>query len=112
MERLGFSTQHTGRIRSFLRRTDPIMQIGKKRRVGSYAPHPHKHLYGSRWWRENRMKVIAANPLCETCGRLAEEVDHIKPHRGDKALFEDASNLQALCKACHKAKTRLDRWVS
>lgn len=28
-------------------------------------------------------------------------VDHVKPHKGDLAVFLDARNLQSLCKACH-----------
>jgi 5-methylcytosine-specific restriction protein A len=35
----------------------------------------------------------------------ANEVDHIKPHKGDMALFWDSSNWQSLCKPCHSAKT-------
>lgn len=36
--------------------------------------------------------------------------DHIRPHRGDEALFWDASNLQCLCKVCHdKHKQRDER---
>ncbi len=35
----------------------------------------------------------------------ANEVDHIKPHNGDLALFWDESNWQSLCKACHSRKT-------
>jgi 5-methylcytosine-specific restriction protein A len=32
-------------------------------------------------------------------------VDHIIPHKGDKALFWDSGNWQALCKRCHDVKT-------
>lgn len=31
----------------------------------------------------------------------ATVVDHIKPHRGDRALAFDPDNLQSLCKPCH-----------
>lgn len=33
--------------------------------------------------------------------REATVVDHIRPHRGDRALFLDPANLQSLCTACH-----------
>ena len=34
-------------------------------------------------------------------------VDHVAPHRGDEMLFWDRErNWQALCRACHDAKTR------
>ncbi len=49
-------------------------------------------------------------PLCANClskGILAPAtvVDHIVPHRGDRALFWDENNWQALCKSCHDRKT-------
>jgi 5-methylcytosine-specific restriction enzyme A len=36
---------------------------------------------------------------------LAEVVDHIQPHRGDRALMYDPLNLQSLCKQHHDQKT-------
>jgi 5-methylcytosine-specific restriction protein A len=36
---------------------------------------------------------------------LAEEVDHIIPHRGDEQLMKDPLNLQSLCRSHHSAKT-------
>ena len=61
-------------------------------------------------WRTTRNRFLKDNPLCVRCkeeGRLviATVVDHIKPHRGDKNLFWDYSNWQALCKRCHDKKT-------
>jgi 5-methylcytosine-specific restriction enzyme A len=51
-------------------------------------------------------------PECVKCGRPAEEVDHIKPHKGDQRLFWDAKNMQSLCKVCHSRKTAEEdgRW--
>lgn len=50
--------------------------------------------------------------LCQVClshGRptQATEVDHIRPksHGGT----DDADNLQAICRQCHKAKTVIER---
>ena len=65
--------------------------------------------YDSRWVKA-RKAFLARNPLCAYCekaGRLvpATVVDHIIPHRGDKALFWDVSNWQPLCKMCHDKKT-------
>ena len=61
-------------------------------------------------WRGARNRFLKINPLCVRCkgeGRLvkATVVDHVKPHRGDKKLFWDESNWQALCKKCHDKKT-------
>jgi 5-methylcytosine-specific restriction protein A len=51
-----------------------------------------------------------ANPLCVICAakgyvKMANVVDHIIPHKGDKALFYDFDNLQSLCTRCHNRKT-------
>ncbi|WP_245482984.1 HNH endonuclease [Agrobacterium sp. CNPSo 2736] len=40
------------------------------------------------------------------CGRIEVDTsklicDHVTPHKGDRDLFFDASNLQTLCKPCH-----------
>lgn len=61
-------------------------------------------------WRIARAKFLKVNPLCVRCkaeGRLvkATVVDHIIPHRGNKELFWDECNWQALCKRCHDKKT-------
>lgn len=71
--------------------------------------------YDSRW-RKSRKRFLNANPLCVEClkvDRLVEAtvVDHIIPHRGDKKLFCDENNWQALCKSCHDRKTMtVDRY--
>lgn len=60
-------------------------------------------MYGQAW-REYRLRFLRQHPIC-SCGREASEVDHIVAHRGDYALFWDASNHQGLCEQCHLAKT-------
>lgn len=69
--------------------------------------------YGSRWQRARKTFLSRAeNALCRMCeasGRVtaATVVDHVKPHKGDQALFWDSANWQPLCKACHDgAKAR------
>jgi 5-methylcytosine-specific restriction protein A len=61
-------------------------------------------------WRKARALYLKRNPLCVHClrdGRVtpAIAVDHIIPHRGDKDLFWDMSNWQALCTRHHNSKT-------
>jgi len=57
---------------------------------------------------------LVEHPLCQQChaeGRTtaATVVDHVRPHKGDHALFWDLANWQALCKPHHDAKTaRID----
>ena len=43
---------------------------------------------------------------CKCCGQVASDVDHIvaRSNGGD----HEFENLQALCRACHDAKTRKD----
>lgn len=65
--------------------------------------------YGSRW-RTAARNFLRAHPICAECerqGRITAAVcvDHIKPHRGNWALFWDVSNWQPLCARCHSIKT-------
>lgn len=65
--------------------------------------------YDSRW-RKARAGYLRKHPLCrlhQMRGELepATVVDHIIPHRGDKARFWDSNNWQPLCKRCHDRKT-------
>lgn len=63
-------------------------------------------LYSTKGWRVLRSRQLSLEPLCRLCreaGRTvpARVVDHVVPHRGDRAKFFDAGNLQSLCKTCH-----------
>ena len=60
--------------------------------------------YDAKWQRYRRW-FLAQHPLCAVCNHIATVVDHITPHRGDKEVFWDSNNHQALCKRCHDAKT-------
>ena len=67
-------------------------------------------LYYTTRWREMRAVQLITEPYCRDCGRHgvrvpATDVDHIVPHRGNKRLFYDATNLQSLCHSCHSRKT-------
>lgn len=64
-------------------------------------------------WRRARSSFLKRNPVCVRCeqeGKVvaAIVVDHIKPHKGDRELFWDYSNWQALCTSCHSRKTVLE----
>lgn len=70
-------------------------------------------------WRRARDAFLAEpdNALCRMClaadpprVTAASVVDHIVPHRGDRALFWDRRNWQGLCETCHnRHKQRLER---
>jgi len=70
--------------------------------------------YNSRW-EKARKTYLMRNPLCVMCqkeGRVtaATVVDHIRPHKGDSALFWDTDNWQSLCKPHHdRDKQREER---
>lgn len=85
-------------------------QLDKAR--GSAASRGYDH----RWQRERRL-YLTQHPLCVLCsaeGRVtaATVVDHVVPHKGDRVLFWDHNNWQALCKPCHDTKTAREdgRW--
>lgn len=68
-------------------------------------------------WTDNlRPAQLLREPFCRECARLyqpsdprsrtrATVVDHVRPHRGDWALFIDPANHQSLCKHHHDQKT-------
>lgn len=71
---------------------------------------PARKLYQTREWRALRAAVLAERPFCVECereGRLVQAavVDHIRPHKGDAALFWCRANLAPMCAACHNRKT-------
>lgn len=71
----------------------------------------HERGYGARWVK-TRVRILRRDMhLCQPClanGRptQATEVDHIKPKA--KGGTDDDDNLQAVCHACHKAKTEAE----
>lgn len=72
-------------------------------------PNAHQRGYDRRW-RAARRRFLADWPYCRHCQArglviAATVVDHIRPHRGNKALFWQLSNWQPLCKRCHDRKT-------
>lgn len=89
----GYCDQHQERIR-------------KKDRERGTA---HQRGYDAEWDKQ-RLLFLDENPLCvdhfkRKLIEAATVVDHIIPHKGDKKLFWDKSNWQALCKSCHDRKT-------
>ena len=62
-----------------------------------------------RWARVRRAVFERDGYRCVQCGVAARlECDHVVPlHRGGDEW--DASNLQALCRACHIYKSRIER---
>ena len=66
--------------------------------------------YDSRW-EKARKAWLGKHPLCVCCwangvAHPAAVLDHIVPHKGDKARFWDGGNWQGLCQWCDKSIKR------
>ncbi len=62
------------------------------------------------WTNDLRPAQLLREPFCRVCAvqglrTYATVVDHVRPFRGDWALFIDPSNHQSLCKRHHDQKT-------
>lgn len=60
-------------------------------------------------WQKQRLKFLQEHPLCAMCSTdylpvSADVVDHITPHKGNRDLFWDKRNWQALCYHCHNSR--------
>jgi 5-methylcytosine-specific restriction enzyme A len=101
-----FCSQHV-RGRQRFTSAGASVRIARHDAPGSRTREP----YNDRQWRKARRFYLSLHPLCRACERmgvvrLATEVDHIIPHKGDMKLFwDDINNWQGLCKPCHSRKT-------
>ena len=89
-----------------------LAKLAERRAKAQRSEHAqaHRKLYRLKAWIAGRIAYLKRNPLCVDCFELgvveaACEVDHIAPHKGDRRLFFDRRNWQALCKSCHSRKT-------
>ncbi|MCW1919974.1 HNH endonuclease [Rhodobacter sp. KR11] len=76
------------------------MTRARKRRHDLNRPSARERGYTTDWDKA-RKEYLAFHPVCAMCGNAATLVDHITPHKGDKTLFWDWRNWQALCVHCH-----------
>lgn len=72
----------------------------------------HARGYGTAWEKLRKRILARDKHLCQQCKRdgrvtAANQVDHIKPKA--KGGTDDESNLEALCRPCHDAKTLRDQ---
>lgn len=66
------------------------------------------------WTDQLRPGQLLREPFCRDCAKRglrtpATDVDHVRDHKGDWALFTDPENLQSLCHSCHSRKTMHER---
>ncbi|TAI63452.1 HNH endonuclease [Bradyrhizobium sp. Leo170] len=82
-------------------------QIKRKVEADRRRPSATDRGYDSKWRRESKaFLALPQNRFCACgCGRFADMVDHIKPHRGDMKLFWDRSNWAPLASSpCHSSR--------
>ena len=68
-----------------------------------------QRLYTSSRWQAIRRMQLSREPWCAECltkgvYTQATDVDHVQPHRGNRAAFYQGE-LQSLCHPCHSRKT-------
>lgn len=77
------------------------------RRYNKTRDPKYIRFYNSSDWRIlSRKRLQDDGYKCVKCGKIASEVDHIKPIQipGGWELRLDIDNLQSLCIGCHNAK--------
>ena len=89
-----------------------------KQRAPDLRPNSGARGYGADWQRL-RKQCMREQPLCILCAKgsatqrprvvAAVEVDHIIPVTLAPELRLTRSNLQCLCKHCHRRKTMMER---
>lgn len=78
------------------------MQRAKERKARHDATRPSASARGyDSKWREARAGFLAKHPHCVRCGAPATIVNHKIPHKGDKAIFWQRANWEAVCEPCH-----------
>jgi 5-methylcytosine-specific restriction protein A len=94
-----------------------ICQQERKAETDARRPSARERGYDSRWQRESKAFLSRPeNRECKCgCGRVANMVDHIIPHRGDQRLFWNKANWQPMaavpCHVSHKQsiESKIDR---
>ena len=82
-------------------------QRERKARFDAQRPTSRQRGYDSKWQRESKaFLALPENRFCACgCGRVADMVDHVIPHRGDKKLFWRRSNWQPMASSpCHSSR--------
>ena len=86
-----------------------VVDAERKARFDTKRPNSSARGY-SRAWEKARAAYLSKHPFCKRCGKPAALVDHVIAHKGDKGLFWDSANWQALCTPCHSgAKQSAER---
>lgn len=79
----------------------------RKARFDKTRPTARQRGYTREWERESQAFLsLPENRFCACgCGRVANMVDHVMPHRGNMRLFWERSNWQPMASTpCHSSK--------
>jgi len=78
----------------------------KRQRVRNRSrPSANQRGYSNQWRIASKAYLaMPENRYCAVCGKLAQAVDHIKPHKGNHALFWDKANWRPICISCNSRK--------
>ncbi|WP_029042570.1 HNH endonuclease signature motif containing protein [Cucumibacter marinus] len=82
--------------------TAQALDRARKARFDARRPGARQRGYNAEWDKA-RGEFLTVYPTCRRCGSPASVVDHIKPHKGNQALFWNRSNWQSLCVHCHSS---------
>jgi 5-methylcytosine-specific restriction endonuclease McrA len=79
----------------------------RKARFDSKRPSARERGYDAEWDRE-RAAFLTANEFCVRCANegvrtTATIINHKRPHRGDRGLFWQRSNWEAVCAYHHNS---------
>lgn len=83
----------------------PHARAQARAREAVRRPLSQRGWYHTTRWKRLRMRFLSEHPVCESCPRPANTVDHRVPHDMDEAKFWDWNNLRAQCVSCHSRKT-------
>jgi 5-methylcytosine-specific restriction endonuclease McrA len=81
--------------------------LDRRREADKRRPNAAARGYDSKWVKESKaFLALPENRLCACgVGRVADMVDHIIPHKGDRKLFWSRSNWAALAGSpCHSSR--------
>ena len=78
------------------------VRLGRCERHQQRDVRPNAGRRGYGWqWQQLRRAVLAAQPFCRSCGRLAQDVHHVDGNPANMAR----ENLAPVCHACHSRVT-------
>lgn len=71
-----------------------------------FEPKRPEHALTGQKWTNLRRRWLMAYPHCARCGLAGEEVHHLVPRKVAPERVYDLTNLQTLCRECHREHHR------